>query len=255
MENWNAAAEFITAHPPPFSLRGRKSVIPRMAPSFEPSLERVKKTDKQTGAKVNFLCALLRLFGDHRGAAKLSAGFASIVVQNNGRTDRSLTFETHGLLALEAALCADERPQRMMVWRPGPAPADVLALSASYREAAEEAQVVADGAAASATPAPVVAPADLPPVSWRSFLLTQAAGVYGAMFRRAVPREVDAGAELRRRQRQAWWRRPLGIAGEPQSWSAKKVASGQPVVDGAWGAASSMGVIRHNFVLVKPLKA
>jgi hypothetical protein len=247
MENWNAAAEFITAHPPPFSLRGRRSVLPRMPPSFEPSLERVRRTDRRTGAKVDLLCALLRLAGDKRGAAKLSAGFGSIVVQNNGRTDRSLTFETHGLMALEAALCAEERPQRMLVWRPGPAPGDVLALSASYLEAGRGERGQATSAAA-----PVVAPSDLPPVSWRAFLLTQAAGVYGAMFRRAVDREADAGAELQRRQRQAWWRRPLGRAGAPETWAS---ASSAKRAGGAWGAAASMGVVRHDFVLVKPLKA
>jgi len=248
MEAWNAAAEFITAHPPPFSLRGSRSVIPRMPPTFEPSPERVRRTDRRTGAKVAAVCNLLRLVGDRRGAAKLRAGFASIVVQNNGRTDRSLTFETHGLLALEAALAPAERPQRMMVWRPGPAPADALALSEAYLSAPLEA-----GAAAPA-PAPVVAPADLPPVSWRAFLLTQAAGVYGTMFRRAVPREADAAAELRRRQKAAWWRRPLGVAGEPETWSAKRIGPGQAVVEGSWSAAASMSRIEHDYVLVKPLK-
>ena len=146
-------------------------------------------------------------------------------------------------------MAVEERAQRMVVWRPGPAPSDVLALSASYRDdGCGQAQQQQQAAS------PVVAPSELPPISWRSFLLTQAAGVYGTMFRRAVPREADAARELRQRQKHAWWRRALGVAGSPETWSSKRVGDGEAVIDGAWSAAASMGVVKHDFVLVKPLK-
>jgi nucleoside-diphosphate-sugar epimerase len=242
MEGWNLAAEFITAHPPLFSLRGSMSVIPRMPRTFMPCSERVRRTQTMTGLRVAAARTLLRVLGQHRSAARLEAGYASMLVQNNGRTCRSLIFETHALLALEAALCSTERFQRLLVWRPGPGPTDAKALSSAYRTAPVVPEV--------GLPAPVVDPSALPDISWRAFIFTQLAGVYVAMFQMTLPRRVDASVELKNRQRNAWWRRLLGVAGKPESWSSQEVESGQAVTDGSWAAAAAMGVVEHDFVFV-----
>jgi len=265
MEAWNNAAEFLTAHPPAFSLNGSAYVMPRMRPSFVPDMARVRRAERKTKAKVGAVCALLRLAGDRRGAAKLHAGFASVAVQNNGRTDRSLTFETHGLLALEIALAPAEHAQRLLVWRPGPAPADTLAASAAYVEAASVEQGDADAAAAGVAPPPpdaaataaakdaaaVLAAAPLRPISWRRFHHTQLAGVYRTLYGRVVPRSADAAKALAQRQQQAWWRRVLfGTAGHPETWLAGAPGPGQCDVAGSWHSACAMASVEHEYVHV-----
>jgi nucleoside-diphosphate-sugar epimerase len=272
MEAWNNAAEFLTAHPPLFSLNGSKYVLPRMRPAFAPDMTRVRRTERRVGAKVSAVCTLLRMAGDRRGAAKLRAGFGSVAVQNNGRTDRSLTFETHGLVALEAALCPEEHAQRLLVWRPGPAPADTMAASAAFVEAeaaveggggggdeagaAVPARLPAAAAAAAAAAkeaAAVLAAAPLKPISWRRFHHTQMAGVYRTLYGRVVPRSADAGKALRDRQQQAWWRRLLGTAGFPETWLAEAPGAGQCDASGSWHAACAMSRIEHEYVHVPPL--
>jgi len=182
-------------------------------------------------------------------------------VQNNGRTDRSLTIETHGLLALEAALAPAEHAQRLLVWRPGPAPADTMAASAAYEEAqevlpvaaqqdAKAAKLAAAAATAAKDAAAVLEAAPLKPISWRRFHHTQMAAVYRTLYGRVVPRSADAGKALAQRLRQAWWRRLVGTAGYPETWLAEVPGAGQCDASGSWHAACAMARIEHEYVHV-----
>lgn len=123
------------------------------------------------GWKVWGIAGALRLFGREREAHKLKVGFETFCVHNNAKTDRDLTFSTHALIALEAALSPSDAPDFVIAWRPitGLTAASGGCTSRSGRSARALAPMAGD-------------------ITWRRYVHTQMAGVYRMLYGVEVPR-------------------------------------------------------------------
>ncbi|WIA32225.1 hypothetical protein OEZ86_003073 [Tetradesmus obliquus] len=181
MEGWNAALEFIAVHKPNFRLSW--GLPPAMTPAFQPDPAVVRRQRRWTALKVAAACALLRLFGMGRAAARLRSGFEALCVYGTSKTDKDLVFSADNLLLLEAHMPEQERRSWPLVMRPGtPLPSTAAAAAAAgvSSSSRSESDALLDCPGGEQQPQPQV-------LSWRRYFHTQFAGVYSTLFRSKVP--------------------------------------------------------------------
>lgn len=118
-------------------------------------------------------CCTHRLLGRPRAAARLTNGFQALCVYGTSKTDRDLTFSSHALAALEAALSNTEQRAWPLVMRPGmPLPRTVRSSDNRGGDTWPllQQQQQQDGV-----------------LTWRRYLHTQMAAVYSSLFHATVP--------------------------------------------------------------------
>ncbi|KAF8071189.1 fatty acyl-CoA reductase [Scenedesmus sp. PABB004] len=160
-EGWGHAVDFLRVHARAARFRLSWGVVGHMPLSFRPSPRRVRLHRAWTALKVAAACALLRLLGASRAAARLASGFAALTVFGTTKADRDLVFSTRALAALEAGLPPDERRRWPLVMRP--------AMPLPGGDGGHGARGV---------------------LTWRRYFHSQLAAVFSSLFRVSLPRSA-----------------------------------------------------------------